>query len=254
MVERPIRPATLPFRLLLVATVSLAAACGGDDGGTPAPSSDVVAFAVGGLRVSRSDDQGASWREVFNAGVGHALGGVDFVDRATGWVVGTRAIYRTTTAGRDWEDQSANIEGDPVALLDVAFLDAARGVVGGYGVGPNGGTGAVALVTSDGGAHWRRRVVGRPQTWVRRLSLSPEGVGVAVGAGIFRAAATFVLTTDDGGESWTDVTAVVREAAGEPIILANCEQLSPHRTCGSWASGRCSWSRRTAVRRGPDGQ
>jgi photosystem II stability/assembly factor-like uncharacterized protein len=236
--------------MCITLTAALVAACGhggGNDHATASPTATPstiatptmtpalrIAWTVGGQLASRSDDGGASWQARFNVAMG-GLRGVDFVDRMTGWVVGGRNIYRTSDGGqlgdgRDWENQSANVEASAVELSDVAFVDREHGAaVGGAGIGFGR---AAVLTTSDGGGHWRAARVGDdggplPRgTWLARMCVTTDGRGATVGGG-GRGGTPLALATVDAGVSWTDVTAAItRTAPGEEPMLANCARLA----------------------------
>jgi photosystem II stability/assembly factor-like uncharacterized protein len=208
----------------------------------PAP----VAWAVGGQLVSRSDDRGASWQPIFNVGSGNVLG-VDFVDRLHGWVVGETNIYRTTVGGgedgRAWEDQARNVEGGPVNLYDVAFVDAASGVAVGAAVSaPNGRP--LVLATSDAGGHWRRsdlqslRLPSR--SWLSRVCLTEDGHGLAVGTGQLRGISPVVLTTADAGVTWSSAIDAVR-LANPPLAALTIAAGACGMSSDLWVAGAPSF-------------
>lgn len=231
---------------LVVPILAWAAACGGNGGhssrpavvatatptltasATPAPTptaAAVLGFAAGGILASRSEDGGAAWRDALATNT--TLWGVDFVDRSTGWVVGTRHIFRTETGGQDaaaWEDQSPNIIGKAPDLYDVAFRDRDHGIAVGAGDATTTKVGASVLVTSDGGAEWRPVTVpmraARDGLWLRHVCLTPQGQAIAVGNST-TTTRPVTLRTRDSGETWSDVTAAVGfliGANGNPLL------------------------------------
>ncbi len=77
------------------------------------------------------------------------LQGVDFLDPAHGWLVGTQGtLLRTTNGGRSWTGARAVSNSD---LWSVDFADAAHGWISGGSAATSTG---VIRHTSDGGATW----------------------------------------------------------------------------------------------------
>src|SRR5262249_31968496 len=115
-----------------------------------------VGTAVGlGGTILRTTDGGTTWTLQYSGTTSH-LFAVAFVNPNTGWAVGdpspffsfTGTILHTTDGGATWMHQYS---GSYTALFAVTFADANTGVV----VGDQG----YALITADGGQHWRERRV-----------------------------------------------------------------------------------------------
>jgi photosystem II stability/assembly factor-like uncharacterized protein len=110
-------------------------------------------------------DGGRSWQSQYNIPI--SIHRLCFVDRTNGWAGGSKGtIYNTTDAGRTWDTQRTEIElGDgPVdlrgegvklfAIRGLQFLDKDNGFAAATATETKAGR---MLVTSNGGAAWRRQ-------------------------------------------------------------------------------------------------
>lgn len=243
-----------------LATVTATASPTESPAPTPTPAG-VVAFAAGGFVVNRSTDEGASWQPVFANVSQGGVGGIDFVDRATGWIVGGPHIWRTTTGGADqaqWVDQTANVARE-ADLSDVAFVDAHRGVA--VGADPTareeGRSRPLILVTSDGGEAWRVADLGfLPRdldTWLTGVCMTPTGRGIAVGNRFTRSADSLIVTTSDGGETWDDRTSGALLGPTASLAAVGCAHDGDFWLVGAPAlllasnDGGASWRRITVA-------
>lgn len=145
---------------------------------------------------------------------------VDFIGDETGWAAGTDGvIVRTDNAGNSWRRQSVPIEAD---ITTLRFRDRFTGFAGGRFRG--------VLVTTDGGRNWTHdTAVGAPvsdfsvggeftfalggrtlfrtddaTTWSRVSELEASALDFADDQNGW-AAGEEVLTTDDGGRTWTEI-------------------------------------------------
>lgn len=271
--------------------LALAAGCGGSDGGgdatadpqatttpqatmtaasPPTPTATgtpagVVAFAAGGFLTSRSTDAGASWEAVFAGQSSGGVGGVDFVDRQTGWIVGGSHVFHTTTGGADasqWTDESAHLPVE-VDLYDVAFVDRAHGVAVGADVASreSGVARPIIVVTSDGGDTWRIADLGflrrEIHTWLTGVCMTSTGHGVAVANRFTRSYDSLIMATSDGGETWDDHTAAALLGPTAVLAAVGCAHdadfwlvgapsllLASHDGGGTWTRITVSTSRR----------
>lgn len=151
---------------------------------------------------------------------------VDFVDDETGWAAGTDGvIVRTDNAGNSWRRQSVPIDAD---ITTLRFRDRFTGFAGGRFRG--------VLVTTDGGRNWTHDTA--VATPVSDFSVDGEFTFALGGRSLFRtddaktwtrvgalqagsldfvddrngwAAGEEVLTTDDGGRTWTEIDTGVSE-------------------------------------------
>lgn len=217
-------PASTPF-----ATVTATARPTEAPTATPTPAG-IVAFVAGGFAAHRSVDEGASWQPILASQLPGGLQAVDFVDPATGWIVGGSHVYHTTTGGADaspWTDQRAGAA-DDADLYDVAFVDARRGVVvgGDPAAREEGRSRPLVLVTSDGGEAWRVADLGFLRrdlnTWLTGVCMTPAGRGIAVANRFTRSADSLILQTSDGGETWDDRTSAALLGPTSAVAAVSC--------------------------------
>jgi photosystem II stability/assembly factor-like uncharacterized protein len=150
-------------------------------------------FFNGGL--GRTTDGGASWQASTSAAGDYfgTLNGLQFVDAASGWAVGSGGgILATTDGGAGWTAQASNTTDD---LKGVNFADAADG----WAVGDQG----TIVHTSDGGATWAAQASGTSYDltgvaftdaqngWATGQAFSPDGYSSGV-----------ILHTTNGGQDW----------------------------------------------------
>jgi photosystem II stability/assembly factor-like uncharacterized protein len=105
--------------------------------------------------LATTEDGGATWRPVDQRV--NANGRIQFVNPATGWVLGEdgTTILATTNGGASWERQFTNFERNQ-ALTDLHFLDAGVGhVLSSSGGNPCGSGECLKVIrTVDGGSTW----------------------------------------------------------------------------------------------------
>lgn len=138
-----------------------------------------VIYAMSPQQSMRSVDGGATWTDLPRQqnGVGIALGNDGLV--LTGGFGGR--IYRSTDAGKIWKE----IQTADDALIVRIELDGQLGVAVGRSI----------LVTTDGGASWRR--VKAPKVNYYGVAVRGQTIVVAGGAGL-------VVRSEDGGKTWTE--------------------------------------------------
>jgi photosystem II stability/assembly factor-like uncharacterized protein len=134
------------------------------------------------------------------------LAAVQFVSARQGWVAGAGGVLATSDGGRAWTTQYAGLAG----LYQVDFIDAWHG----WAVGTN-----ALLRTVNGGATWTP--LGEPCGPIRSVHFVTPNLGYAVAGGsqVWISggvpAATGggeLLTTTNGGRSWTRVTGAPAQA------------------------------------------
>ncbi len=159
---------------------------------------------------------GATWAPQLS-NLSGPLSGVDFVDDSNGWAVSDEpfpigigaatCIERTTDGGLTWVPLYV---ANGAALNVVQFRDASTGWTGGsYQPAPNEDVAAV-FATANGGLTWTRQSlpVGTPP--LTGLQFLNADIGWAVGTSFdwnTGAETGWVLTTTDGGKTWTRVPA-----------------------------------------------
>ncbi|MBE0430016.1 MAG: hypothetical protein IBX61_09145 [Thermoleophilia bacterium] len=151
-------------------------------------------YGIAGLNTGDGD-----WEWSHPEPQGNTILDIDFVDDATGWVVGSGGVVlKTDDGGSNWISQTPDatctgLVGSGCTLDGVDFLDADTGwAVGGYGT---------IFRTDDGGDSWTRQALPEPYTYValNSVSFSDANVGVAVGNG-------HGFYTTNGGATWTRAT------------------------------------------------
>jgi photosystem II stability/assembly factor-like uncharacterized protein len=134
------------------------------------------------------------------------LAAVQFVSARQGWVVGAGRVLATSDGGRAWTTQYAG----PAGLYQLDFIDAWHG----WAVGTN-----ALLRTANGGATWTP--LGEPCGSIRSVHFVTPSLGYAVAGGSQvwisggAPAATgggALLTTTNGGRSWTRVAGAPAQA------------------------------------------
>ena len=123
--------------------------------------------------IMASDDGGRTWRQQ-RSPVETTLFGVSFADARRGWAVGSDSvILRTEDGGNTWVPQAAPPLQRP--FYDVVVRGPAGWIVGEAGT---------VLKSSDGGATWTVEPLSiqLAARWLRSVSLTPAGRGLAVGA------------------------------------------------------------------------
>jgi len=140
-----------------------------------------------------SNDSGETWNQV-PVPTRATLTGVWFESRELGWAVGhDSVILRTADGGQSWERMYWAPE-DESPFLDVWFSDAETGfAVGAYGS---------LYETFDGGETWDFREVTDSdfQPHLNQITAGADGtVYIAAEAGIS-------FKSEDGGETWTEMT------------------------------------------------
>lgn len=167
------------------------------------------AYAVGGRRVYRSDDDGTSWslRGETPAGIAQ----VALTGPSEGALIAatSNGVAKSLDGGSNWSASGllglslVAIEAHPAAPLRVFVAQEGSGL----------------LRSTNGGATWAPVDVGVPNLQVISISGDPSDPNVAVLVGIvYSTYKGYVLRTTDGGTTWTTVT-----SAFTPIrSLARC--------------------------------
>jgi len=155
-----------------------------------------------GLRVSYSDDGGATWAAdvVVSAGADYAVhGGALFaLDYRHIWLCTEFAdVYFSNDGGLTWTDQNAPAPAADEQLFYIHFIDAQFGwAVGGFRTTPTG----YLIQTTDGGEHWAM-ATSEPQvelgTCVAVLDAQNVWIGMDDGT---------LWYTQDWGTTWTQRT------------------------------------------------
>jgi len=171
-------------------------------GATPPPGEDE---GMGGpSALLATTDGGGTWNAQNNVPV--SILRISFVDRMNGWASGTMGvIYNTTDGGRSWDKQRTEIEaGDgPVdphgegakqfAIRGLQFIDKDHGFAAASATEQQAGR---MLVTTNGGAAWRRQWMVNGAGVRDVFFVNPDEGWALTDQG------PYINHTVDGGRSW----------------------------------------------------
>jgi photosystem II stability/assembly factor-like uncharacterized protein len=154
--------------------------------------------------VLETADGGRTWRDR-SLDRDQVLYAIDFADARTGWIVGELgAVLRTEDGGASWTVQRPETE---KTLFGIAAVSATEALA----VGLDG----LVLRTTDGGGSWQvrrgRAELGMLEETGLRDSFENPGlydVEIRGRRGWVVGDVGTVLTTDDGGDTWTALDAV----------------------------------------------
>src|SRR5262244_3718975 len=156
---------------------------------------------VGGDKgfLGRTDDGGRSWVRQ-TVGTSDAINDIYFRDKEHGFLLAGNTIFSSEDSGTRWTESRrfapSEVQGASVELYSVRFPNKKRGwVVGSVSRGDQI-VDSILVVTNDAGLTWQRlRAPSRRE--LIHVDFVNEKRGWIVGAG------GTILSTEDGGESWT---------------------------------------------------
>ena len=214
----------------------------------------VHGWATGGISQQplalRTVDGGDHWLASFlPADLTGSLGSVTFVDTAHGWTVGSRTgtgpanaaggyVLATRDGGQTWATQ--NVPETVARLNRIAFVDATHG----WAAGVAGDARPALIGTTDGGASWASQTVPAEVRTLRDVAFVDTHQGWAVGelwAAPGETSPGVVLTTGDGGGTWTQQATTARDLW--TLAVVDRQTLFAGGGYGFWASrdGGASW-------------
>jgi photosystem II stability/assembly factor-like uncharacterized protein len=95
-------------------------------------------------KIFKTSDGGLTWTKQVPGAIFQSFWGICFLDTLEGWIAGTSGnIFHTTNGGASWANQATPTG---VTLREICFLDSVTGWVVGYA--------GIILQTTDGGATW----------------------------------------------------------------------------------------------------
>jgi photosystem II stability/assembly factor-like uncharacterized protein len=170
-----------------------------------------VGWALNGLALYRTVDDGAHWSDITPPGtydpIAH-IDALDFLDADHAWAAVSRnsqplTIYRTVDGGRSWQPLIPDVcgsaptsTGEPCgAPAAIDFIDRAHG----WAVLSPRGVKGTLLATRDGGNRWK--VVGDTPFAGTLHFVDPDD-----GWGVSSASDRALYRTNDGGKTWRVVT------------------------------------------------
>jgi photosystem II stability/assembly factor-like uncharacterized protein len=152
-----------------------------------------VGWIFGFTRFFRTTDGGETWQN-WRPPVSAALG-IYFATPKTGWIPTNRDhVFKTDDGGRTWKRQPVNVDNPAV----IACFSERECIIGGM-------KGAV-LSTSDGGGRWVARKIPAGEASIGQIRVTPDGTAWALGFDQYK---TYVLRSDDRGQSWKLVNFMV---------------------------------------------
>lgn len=161
-------------------------------------------------------------------GSSQELEDAQFVDANNGWVRSRYVLFRTSNAGKDWKRLDLNV---PSTAYVSSFFFAT----------PNQGWLTVVyppeternqtdarssiMVTNDAGHTWNEQAHFHEAVRINNVSFQNADIGLAVGEKLIKEAQpyieVFVVSTDDGGRTWTDISEKIKRAIQTPFKLGN---------------------------------
>jgi photosystem II stability/assembly factor-like uncharacterized protein len=150
-------------------------------------------FLTNGAVTFRSEDTGATWREVLPV-----RAELSFVDSREGWATAGAVLFKTVDGGGSWSDETDHLPLAGAVLGSIHFADRATGILA-AAQPDTGGQTVFLLRSSDAGESWsigfeRERCVGDAL-----LCITEGGRALAIACGE-------VLRSVDGGATWAPVT------------------------------------------------
>jgi photosystem II stability/assembly factor-like uncharacterized protein len=143
-----------------------------------------------------SNDFGNSWQSKYYYG-DEIIVDSYFTDTLNGWACSDSGVYKTWDGGKTW---SYHTLPNPIGLnmYSIFFINHDTGwVVGGY---------KSIYVTYDGGDNWNYQhyLENTGHFFLYDIQFYDELHGCAVGGGLL-SGLPIIMTTEDGGETWTDI-------------------------------------------------
>lgn len=163
--------------------------------------------------VLHTSDGGQTWQTQYSAVAGtRDFTGLDFIDDIHGWVAGTTGAGRlarpvvgaTTDGGADW--RFVTLRHAQSESTSVSFVDASHGWIAcaPYGAASNQSRpGSSIYRTTDGGLSWKLQDVSRRRIALRDITFVDRLHGWAVGQNSGSKGACLVLSTRNGGRTWS---------------------------------------------------
>lgn len=166
-----------------------------------------------------------------SSGVTVRLRGVSAVNRRVAWASGDKGTYaRTTDGGRSW--RAGVVPGaEGLDFRDVDAFDANTA----YLLAIGGGERSRIYKTTDGGRHWTLQFQNRrAAAFYDCMSFWDRAHGIAISDPV--EGKFLVITTDDGGRTWKEMS-----GAGMPAALEGEGAFAASGTCVATGSAAVAW-------------
>lgn len=205
--------------------------------------------ALGGKhQIYHTVDGGDSWtRYAFPTGSGvGGICGIQAIDESTAYFVGPfmNDLYGKPhfTSTRDGGQNYTTLDLSSLSstMVDVHFVDGAKGVVGGGVNGAIKNGFATVLHTQDSGRTWKTVYTStKPGTQLWKFSMSSDGV-IAGAVQAFGATTPYVIFSRDSGHTWTESSIAI----STDLNLTGLQSVGLLSSTYGWVGGRgfSSWS------------
>lgn len=145
-----------------------------------------------------------------------------FVDANNGWAGNRQILYRTSNAGNSWQRSAPQLSAE-TAISSFFFIDKTHGwltTISQAQAAPYGrGYSSAILVTEDGGDTWRQQSVFTDEVMLNDVAFIDHNRGMAVGGRVRERNVVemdmLILSTNDGGKTWSDISERIKPAIGE---------------------------------------
>ena len=146
---------------------------------------------------------------VQTSGVNHRLRGISAVSERVAWASGAAStVLRTVDGGRTWE--KLNVTTDALDFRDIDAIDAQTAYILSIGNGPD----SRIYKTTDAGKTWNLQFKNEDQkAFLDAMSFWDANHGIAFGDSVDKQ--FYILTTADGGRTWSRVPATNLSPAQE---------------------------------------
>ena len=156
--------------------------------------------------ILKTTDGGTTWTDVSLSST-NPVNSLSFINTTTGWACtgdvdssgSTGEIWATTDGGANWTQQSNTPSTE--ARLGISFIDASNGWVSGSKNGP-----MEVWNTTDGGANYSTQGNGNIFGWMYDIEALDANNVWTVGGTFFPSVSGLVVSSSDGGATWTDIT------------------------------------------------
>jgi len=151
-----------------------------------------------------------------------------FLDSVNGWVGGYKHLYKTNDSGKTWKDLSIDVQ--PNSYISSFFFTnqeqgwvvlVTKEDVDRYGLGCF----SRIITTNDGGQHWTEKAIYNDEVEITQIKFTNSNVGWAIGnKRIARKnvyAELFAISTDDGGNTWNNLSSNINNVNRNEYGIAN---------------------------------